>query len=97
MSNVDHTPQYKALEAVYKGEIAKAEANLSVYFKNSVGVGEHADIVEVMDEQIDKLAQAKDKLNALKDLDLWGKVDLETKLGNKRLETEPNLTLENNK
>ena len=60
--------QYKALKAVYKGEIAKAEANLSVYFKNSVGVGEHADIVEVMDEQLDKLAQAKDKLEALEDL-----------------------------
>ena len=43
---------------------------LSVYFKNSVGVGEHPDIIEAMDEQLDKLAQAKDKLEALKDLDL---------------------------
>ena len=80
MSNVDHTPQYKGLKAVYKGEIAKAEANLSVYFKNSVGVGEHPDIIEAMDEQIDKLAQAKDKLEALEDLNLWEKVDLEIKL-----------------
>ncbi len=68
MTNINHTPQYKALKAVYKGEIAKAEANLSVYFKNSVGVGEHPDIIEVMDEQLDKLAQAKDKLEALEDL-----------------------------
>tara|TARA_R100001510_G_scaffold17947_2_gene15308 strand:+ start:529 stop:741 length:213 start_codon:yes stop_codon:yes gene_type:complete len=68
MSNIDHTPQYKALEAIYEGEIAKAEANLSVYFKNSVGVGEHPDIIDVMNQQIEKLAQAKDKLKVLKDL-----------------------------
>ena len=80
MSNVDHTPQYKGLEAVYKGEIAKAEANLSVYFNNSVGVGEHPDIIEVMDEQLDKLAQAKDKLESLRSLILWGKVVLDSKL-----------------
>ena len=68
MSNIDHTPQYKALEAIYEGEIAKAEANLSVYFKNSVGVGEHPDIIDVMNQQIEKLAQAQDKLKVLKDL-----------------------------
>lgn len=68
MSNIDHTPQYKALEAIYEGEVAKAEANLSVYFKNSVGVGEHPDIIDVMNQQIEKLAQAKDKLKVLKDL-----------------------------
>ena len=55
---------------MYKGEIAKAEANIDVYFNNSAGVGEHPDIIEAIDQQIDKLAQAKDKLNALKDLDL---------------------------
>ena len=80
MSNIDHTPQYKALEAIYEGEIAKAEANLSVYFKNSVGVGEHPDIIDVMNQQIEKLAQAKDKLKVLKDLYLWGKVGLGNKL-----------------
>ena len=68
MTNVENTIQYRALEAFYKGEIAKAEANLSVYFNNSVGVGEHPDIIEVMDEQLDKLAQAKDKLEALRSL-----------------------------
>jgi hypothetical protein len=70
MNNICHTRLYKGLEAMYKGEIAKAEANIDVYFNNSVGVGEHPDIIEAIDQQIDKLAQAKDKLNALKDLDL---------------------------
>jgi|TARA_B100001094_G_C17868901_1_gene641108 hypothetical protein len=70
MNNICHTRLYKGLEATYKGEIAKAEANIDVYFNNSAGVGEHPDIIEAIDQQIDKLAQAKDKLNALKDLDL---------------------------
>ncbi len=68
MTNIENTMYYRALEAYYKGEIAKAEANLSVYFNNSVGVGEHPDIIQVMDEQLAKLAEAKDKLQALKDL-----------------------------
>ena len=97
MTNINHPIQYEALKTVYKGEIAKAEANLSVYFKNSVGVGEHADIVEVMDEQLDKLAQAKDKLEALEDLMLWKKVGLETKLDGNKSEINKNLILENNK
>tara|TARA_R100000482_G_scaffold69500_1_gene26191 strand:- start:3 stop:215 length:213 start_codon:yes stop_codon:yes gene_type:complete len=68
MTNIENTMYYRALEAYYKGEVAKAEANLSVYFNNSVGVGEHPDIIQVMDEQLTKLAEAKDKLQTLKDL-----------------------------
>ena len=68
MTNIENTMYYRALEAYYKGEVAKAEANLFVYFNNSVGVGEHPDIIQVMDEQLTKLAEAKDKLQTLKDL-----------------------------
>jgi hypothetical protein len=32
---------YRALEAKYKAQIAEAEATLSIYFHNSVGIGEH--------------------------------------------------------
>jgi len=65
---ISHTKLYEALELKYQSEIAQAKANLEVYFNNSVGVGEHPDIVEAMDMQVDKLAQAKDKLEALKEL-----------------------------
>jgi len=65
---ISQTKLYEALELKYQAEIVKAKANLEVYFNNSVGVGEHPDIVEAMDTQVDKLAQAKDKLEALKEL-----------------------------
>jgi|TARA_R110001599_G_scaffold1452_3_gene7015 hypothetical protein len=62
---VTKTTLYRALKLKYEAQEAEAKANLEIYFNNSVGIGEHADVVEAMDEQIDKLAQAQDKLNAL--------------------------------
>jgi|TARA_R110002110_G_scaffold112383_1_gene279490 hypothetical protein len=62
---ITKTNLYKALKLKYQAQEAEAKANLEIYFNNSVGIGEHADVVEAMDEQIDKLAQAQDKLNAL--------------------------------
>ena len=62
---ITKTNLYKALKLKYEAQEAEAKANLEIYFNNSVGIGEHADVVEAMDEQIDKLAQAQDKLNAL--------------------------------
>ena len=37
-----------------------------MYFHNSVGIGEHPQHLEEMDELVDKMATAKDKLEALK-------------------------------
>lgn len=51
-----------ALDAFYSGNIKKAEANLQVYLKNPMGIGEHADIIEAMDSQIAIIAENKDKL-----------------------------------
>jgi len=62
---VTKTTLYRALKLKYQAQEAEAKANLEIYFNNSVGIGEHPDVVEAMDEQIDKLAQAQDKLNAL--------------------------------
>ena len=56
---------YRALKLKYEAQEAEAKANLEVYFNNSAGIGEHPDVIEAMDQQIDKLAQAQDKLNAL--------------------------------
>ena len=62
---VTKTTLYRALKLKYEAQEAEAKANLEIYFNNSVGIGEHPDVVEAMNEQIDKLAQAQDKLNAL--------------------------------
>ena len=58
---------YKALKLKYEAERAEAETNLLNYFKNSVGVAEHPNIIETMDMEIDKLATAEDKLRTLEE------------------------------
>jgi len=59
---------YEALELKYKAQIAEAEAVLGTYFKNSVGIGEHSELLPEFDKWIAQLAEAKDKLNALEGL-----------------------------
>ena len=58
---------YKALRLKYEAQRAEAEINLLNYFKSSVGVAEHPNIIETMDIEIDKLATAEDKLKTLKE------------------------------
>ena len=58
----------EALEAKFKAEMLEAKATLETYFINSVGVGEHADILKEMDAQLDKYSTAYGKLEALHDV-----------------------------
>ena len=55
-----------ALRKMYEAEIAHAKANVEVYLNNPAGIGEHPDLVSAVDEQIDKMAHAEDKLEILK-------------------------------
>ena len=61
------------LEALVKkleGEIAIAKANILVYVRNSTGIGEHPEVVEAIETQVGKIAEAQDKINTIKDLKL---------------------------
>jgi|TARA_B100002019_G_scaffold278708_1_gene279842 hypothetical protein len=53
----------EALVKKLEGEIAVAKANIDVYCKNAAGIGEHPDIVEAIETQIARIAEAEDKLN----------------------------------
>ena len=55
----------EALVKKYEAEIVDAEARLYVYFTNPVGIGEHPQHLEEMDKMVEKLANAKDKSEAL--------------------------------
>jgi len=55
----------KALKRKYKGQMAEAEANIAVYMNNPAGIGEHPDIVDAIDSQVAKYAEAEEKLQAL--------------------------------
>ena len=54
-----------SLRAKYKGQMLEARANIDIYIENPAGIGEHSDIVAAVDEQVAKLAEAMDKLEAL--------------------------------
>ena len=55
-----------ALIIKYEGEIASAKANIQVYLHQSVGIGEHTDIVGALDIEVEKMAHAEEKLLAVK-------------------------------
>jgi len=56
----------KALIAKLEGEIEVAKANILVYQRNSVGIGEHIDIVETIEKEVEKIADAHDKIEAIR-------------------------------
>ena len=54
-----------ALEARYNSQIAEADATIKIYLENSVGIGEHPQHIEEVNKQIEKIANAKEKLDVL--------------------------------
>ena len=55
-----------ALINILEGEIEVAKANILVYTRQSVGIGEHIDIVETIEKEVEKIADAQDKIEAIK-------------------------------
>ena len=55
----------EALRAKYEAEIAEADAIANIYLENSVGIGEHPQHLEEVNKQIEKIANAKEKLDVL--------------------------------
>ena len=55
----------KALQKKYESDIAVAKANIEVYLKNPAGIGEHPDIVEAVNSQVQHIADAEDNLEVL--------------------------------
>ena len=55
----------QALEDKYKADISAAEATLKIYLENSVGIGEHPQHIEEVNKLIEKIANAKEKIDVL--------------------------------
>lgn len=58
----------EALIKKLEGDIAVAEADLKLFLAEPIGVAEHIDYVETAEKKTAKLAEAKDKLQAIKNL-----------------------------
>ena len=55
----------EASKAHAEGHIKKHTMNVEVYLKNSVGVGEHPDIVETIEKELKLIAEYNDQLEIL--------------------------------
>ena len=55
-----------ALIKKLEGEVAVAKANILVYTRNSAGIGEHPEVVEAMETQVEKIAAAEEKIETIK-------------------------------
>lgn len=47
------------------GDIAIAKANIQVYQNQSVGIGEHPEVVQAIELEVAKMAEAQDKLDTV--------------------------------
>ena len=54
-----------ALRAKYEAEIAEADATANIYLENSVGIGEHPQHIEEVNKLVEKIANAKEKIDVL--------------------------------
>ena len=55
-----------ALKEHARGNIALHRANIEVYQNNPAGIGEHSDILEAIQGELDKIAVHRDRLEILK-------------------------------
>ena len=56
---------YDALVEHAKGHIKKHAANVEIYMEKAVGVGEHPDILEAIEKELQVIAQYHDQLEVL--------------------------------
>ena len=54
-----------SLRARYEADIAEADTTINIYLDNPVAIGEHPQHLEEIDKLLAKIADAKDKMEAL--------------------------------
>jgi len=58
-----------ALRKRYEAQIAEADATIKIYFENSVGIGEHPQHIDEVDKLIEKISNAEEKLEVIKEFE----------------------------
>jgi len=56
----------KAAISKYQAQRDEAKAHLHILFKNSVGIGEHTDILSEIDKWVKSLSEADENIETLK-------------------------------
>ena len=55
----------KALLAHAQGDIAKHRANVEIYLTNPVGIGEHSNVIEAVEEELNMIAKYQDQIDVI--------------------------------
>ncbi len=55
----------KSLKKFLEGNLEKHKTNIEVYLNQSVGIGEHSDIIDAIEKELDSMASYEDKLQVL--------------------------------
>ena len=58
-----------ALKARYEAEIAEADATITIYLEHPVAIGEHPQHIDEVNKLVDKIAQAKEKIEVLEEFE----------------------------
>ena len=56
----------EALVKKFEGEISAHKVNVEIMLENTVGVGEHSNITQTVEQELDIIAGYEDKLSVLK-------------------------------
>ena len=55
----------KALLAHAKGDIEKHKANVEIYLTNPAGIGEHSNVLEAIEEELNMIAKYQDQIDVI--------------------------------
>jgi len=58
-----------ALRKRYEAQISEADATIKIYFERSVGIGEHPQHLDEVDKLLEKIANAEEKLEVIKEFE----------------------------
>jgi len=65
MAEYNRKNMIEAIKDHAKGHIKKHSMNVEVYLKNAVGVGEHSDVMESIEKELDMIARYNDQIETL--------------------------------
>ena len=55
----------KALLAHAQGDIEKHKANVEIYLSNPAGIGEHSDIMDAVETELNMIAKYQDQIDVI--------------------------------
>ena len=64
--NLRSTPLYRAALARFEAQKEEAKAIIEIYLTNSVGIGEHSNLLDEVDKHTALMTEAEEKISTLK-------------------------------